>query len=136
MNLIRKIAAFIFLSVYLFTATATMELFKLPALVSHYYDHRDENKFITISTFLIQHYFYEDGTDKDAEEDNKLPFKSLENANSVSLISLSPPNLLEYVHNTKEEINNLFGIYTNQFLPSQYLSAIWQPPRYCYSVTG
>lgn len=91
---------------------------------------------MTLSTFLIQHYYYEDGTDKDVEEDNKLPFKSLENANSVPFISLAPPNLQVNLTRTKGDIINLFGIYTNRSLPVQYLSAIWQPPRYCYSVTG
>lgn len=84
----------------------------------------------------MQHYYYEDGTDKDAEEDNKLPFKSLENAASVSFISLAPPNLPECTTDTKEEVRNLSGIYTNRFRPIQYLNSIWQPPRNCYSVTG
>lgn len=136
MNFKRKISALIFFTVYLFTASAAIELFKMPALISHYYGHREENKSITLSTFLMQHYYYEDGTDKDAEDDNKLPFKSLENAASVSFISLSPPNLPECITDTKEEARNLSGIYTNRFRSIQYLNSIWQPPRNCYSVTG
>lgn len=84
----------------------------------------------------MQHYYYEDGTDKDTEEDNKLPFKSLENAASVSYISLSPPNLPECITDTKEEARNLSGIYTNRFRSIQYLNSIWQPPWNCHSVTG
>lgn len=113
-----------------------MELFKLPLLISHYYDHREENKDMTLPAFLVQHYFYEDGTDKDVEEDNKLPFKSLENAASVSFISLSPPDLPECTANRKEKIKKIFGLYTNPFLPFQYLNSIWQPPRHCCSVTA
>ena len=113
-----------------------MELFKLPVLISHYYDHREENKAITLSSFLMQHYFYEDGTDNDFEEDNKLPFKSPENANSVSFISLSPPDLPECIIHTQQKIKNSFGIYTNPLLPFQYLNNIWQPPRPCFSATG
>ncbi|MBK8521114.1 MAG: hypothetical protein WAT20_08370 [Ferruginibacter sp.] len=135
MSLIRKIAAFILLSVYLFTATAITELFKLPVLISHYYGHREENKSMNLSSFLIQHYYYEDGTDKDVEEDNKLPFKSPENAGSVTFISLSPPNVQYCITDTNEGIKKIFGMYTPPFLPSQYLNTIWQPPRYGYAVS-
>lgn len=135
MNFNRKISAFIFFTVYLFTASAAIELFKLPVLISHYYDHREENKAMNLPAFLMQHYFYEDGTDQDVEEDNKLPFKSLENAYSVSFISLSPPDLPEYLTHIYEMSENSFGIYTNPLLPFQYLSTIWQPPRHCCSVT-
>jgi len=131
----RKISAFIFLTVYLFTASAAMELFKLPVLISHYNDHREEKKDMTLSNFLILHYFYEDGTDQDVQEDNKLPFKSLEDANSVSFISLSPPDLPECLTNTNEMPGHVFGIYTNPLLPFQYLISIWQPPRHCSTVT-
>ncbi|MFZ1369405.1 MAG: hypothetical protein WAR78_03430 [Ferruginibacter sp.] len=136
MNFNRKISAYIFFTVYLFTASAAMELFKLPVLISHYYDHREENKAMTLPAFLMQHYFYEDGTDQDVEEDNKLPFKSLENAYSVSFISLSPPDQPECMTHTDEMSENSFGIYTNPFLPFQYLSTIWQPPRQCRTVTA
>jgi hypothetical protein len=126
----KRIPAFLFLVIYLFSATAIGELVKLPALVGHYTDHRDENSSIALTTFLIQHYYYEDGTDEDAAEDKKLPFKSLDNANSVSFISLSPPYVLNALNKTETEKKNLFGIYTDRFLQSRYLSTIWQPPRH------
>lgn len=126
-----KITASLLLAIYLFSATATRELLKLPVLAEHYYDHRKENKNIGFVAFLIMHYYTEDGTDKDAEEDNQLPFKSAEHAATVSFISLTPPLSIEIVPNPESENNNSFGIRNDLFLPSQYLAAIWQPPRHC-----
>ena len=129
MNLKRKAAAFILSAIYVISSATALEFFKLPVLISHYYDHREENRTVTVSIFLVQHYYYEDGTDKDMEEDNKLPFKSAENTSLVSFVSLTPPVLTASVHNTHKDIRRVFGIYKDQFLPSQYLNNIWQPPR-------
>jgi len=125
----RKIAAIILSAIYIFSSSTASEFFKLPKLINHYYDHRDENSSVTLSMFLVQHYYYEDGTDKDVEEDNKLPFKSAENANAPSLVSLTPPPLVACASNPNKEISRDFGVYKKLFLPSRYLKNIWQPPR-------
>jgi hypothetical protein len=135
-NINRKISAFIFSAVYLFSSVTISELFKLPVLISHYCQYRDADRSATLGKFLIQHYFYETGTDKDAIEDNKLPFKSIESINTVSLVSLTPPVLAVIPVYNNMPISISFGIYKNPYLLSRYVKNIWQPPRHCASFTS
>jgi hypothetical protein len=128
-NLNSKISAFIFSVVYLFSSVTVSELFKLPVLISHYCQHCEDDRSATLGKFLMQHYFYETGTDKDAIEDNKLPFKSIESINTVSLVSLTPPVLAVIPVYYNMPIAISFGLYKNPYLLSRYVKNIWQPPR-------
>lgn len=118
------------MAIYVFSATAVGELLKLPLLVEHYYDHKEENTTTSLVSFLAMHYYSEDGSDKDAKEDNQLPFKSIDTT-TVSFISLMPPALSGAVTKPEQLVNPSFGVYKELFLSSQYLAAIWQPPRHC-----
>lgn len=126
----KKLSALFLLALYLFSATALAELMKMPVLVEHYYDHREENKNTGLIAFLIQHYNMEDGTDRDADEDSRLPFKSAAYPATV-FFSLTPPLFIEVESNPESNINNSFGLHDEFFISSQFLAAIWQPPRHC-----
>ncbi|MGF2411962.1 hypothetical protein [Ferruginibacter sp.] len=131
MPFLKKISSSVLLLIYLFSATAIGELFKLPVLIGHYYDHREENRSTNLVAFFIMHYQTEDGTDKDAKEDSQLPFKSMEHAATVAFVSLTPPSFINITAKPERPILRSFGVYKELFLSSQYLVAIWQPPRYC-----
>jgi hypothetical protein len=128
-NLNSKISAFIFSAVYLFSSVTVSELFKLPVLISHYSQYREDDRSATLGKFLMQHYFYETGTDQDANEDNQLPFKSIESINTVSLVSLTPPVLAVMPVYNNMPISISFGLYKNPYLLCRYVKNIWQPPR-------
>lgn len=113
------------------SATATREILKLPLLVDHYYDHLEEKNSRSLVSFLVMHYYIEDGTDTDAAEDNQLPFKSAEHAVNFSFTSVTPPAIAGALAKPENESNQSFRIHSELFLPSQYSAAIWQPPRYC-----
>lgn len=130
-EILKKIAAFLLLVIYMLSATATKELMKFPLLAQHFYDHVEENRNTGLVSFLLMHYYVEDGTDKDAAEDNQLPFKSAEYAAVASFTSLAPPAGAEISVNPFITDSHSFATYTDLFLPSQYLAAIWQPPRHC-----
>ncbi len=98
-------------------------------MVEHFYDHKNENSHIGLGFFLAMHYFIEDGTDKDANEDNRLPFKSTGTIATISFMSLTPPRSIEIIAKPAMQNNSSFGIDHDSFLCSQYLAAIWQPPR-------
>ena len=128
MKLIKRIPALILLVVYLFSATTSREFLKLPVLVEHYFDHMEENKSIAFVRYLIQHYYAEDGTDQDAAEDKRLPFKSPEN-NTLSFVSLKPPCLFISADKDEMYFNKSFRIQDDRLRTSRYPDAIWQPPR-------
>ena len=118
--------------IYFLSGTVTSELLKLPVLASHYYEHKEEQSNTNLLSFLINHYSKEDGTDKDAAEDSKLPFKSPESLMMVSSVISLPPTIILYVQE-KPVVTGItrFYIRNDVFISNQYLSAIWQPPRYC-----
>lgn len=126
----KKIAAAILGVVYLLSATETGELFKLPLLAAHYYDHREEGNNTGLNAFLVQHYVTEDGTDKDAAEDSQLPFKSAEQNASSSFVSSLPSSSIEITRPVKI-FNHTFSGYKDWMIHTSYLEAIWQPPRNC-----
>lgn len=115
----------------MFSATVAREFVKLPLLVLHYYEHQQKQKDNGILSFLELHYFIEDGTDKDASDDRKLPFKFIENINPLSSIVLpllpvaGKKLILSVILSTK------FLPHNDAFIASQYLASIWQPPRHC-----
>lgn len=124
-----KIAAFVLIVAYTLPSTATFELLKLPLLASHYTAHLAQNKNIGFLSFLTTHYYTENGTDKDAAEDNKLPFKSKANFEYSNLVSLAPPSIACLSLQPAVLNDKNYFIRTDVFISSQYLANIWQPPR-------
>lgn len=55
--------------------TSFNEVFKLPALVTHYIEHHRLDNNVGIIRFLSMHYWGEDINDNDQDKDMQLPFK-------------------------------------------------------------
>jgi hypothetical protein len=77
------------------------------------------------------HYEVEDGTDKDAEEDKKLPFKSIEYFGPASYASIISPFPVDNLLNPYLDSPHFYFTHDDAFFSSQFLAAIWQPPRNC-----
>jgi hypothetical protein len=129
-QLCKKILSTLLLAVYLFAATDTHELLKFPFLVKHYYEHKLDNKNLTVVNFIVMHYHAEDGTDKDAAKDKKLPFKSPQHAATAGFISFTPTTFFQ-IEKPEKETSLAYALTKNVFCTSRYLAAIWQPPRTC-----
>lgn len=127
----KKIIAVFLLLAYLLPVTAVTELLKLPQLVEHYYDHKTEGNSSSFIAYLFQHYCKEDGTDKDAAEDSRLPFKNSEQVVSVMVVSVKPPDTFCMLPVVLPLVKKVYKISNDDFISSQYLNAIWQPPRNC-----
>lgn len=131
MTSLQKIAAGLLIGIYFLSGSVTRELLKLPVLATHYYKYQSEDKNNNLLSFLINHYIKEDGTDSDAAEDRKLPFKSPENLVTGSVISLPPAMIIHPFEKPVIQNKSRFFIRTEIFISSAYLAAIWQPPRNC-----
>lgn len=125
----KKITASVFLLIYICSVTSIHEFLKIPLLASHYIDHNTEDSKTNLASFLLKHYLYEDGTDNDAEEDNKLPFKSSDNAIMLNFISLKPAIHVCSIHDIQVAGDQHFYIRNDRFIPLKFKSLIWQPPR-------
>ena len=125
----RQFIALSLLSLYLFTSVEFHELLKLPQLVSHFEEHQQEQKGITLWAFLCEHYAHGDVFDDDRDKDMKLPYKSLDCNHAISftvippIVSIEP---LKYIG--LPTLKKPCGYYSNQFCSDNF-SSIWQPPK-------
>ena len=121
---------FLFISLcfcYLASTTEFHEVFKLPALVSHYFDHHRENPELGILNFLKLH--YSSGSDSNDQEDQKLPFKSHPEFAYSNIILHFHTGMQVFVW--KSNLSHKPDLIPGSalFLQSDYLSKIWQPPK-------
>jgi len=118
---------FILLScIFLNSSTELHQLFKLPFLLLHYQHHREEDKSLTLITFLHIHYSENHPLDNDDDDDNQLPFKA---AGKITHLDTVPATIKE----SPEKISALFlgklrTIYQEGILSEKSYS-IFHPPR-------
>ncbi|MEO6903545.1 MAG: hypothetical protein ABI315_10390 [Bacteroidia bacterium] len=126
----KKTIAIFFLAFYLLSTTQLAELLKMPFLVQHYIEHKQEKRDLSFIAFLKIHYAHGNTKDADYDKDMKLPFKTI--SNTVYAYSFFTPllelklNKLIYFKDDKQ----LFSDYTFTS-SSSFLSSIWQPPKSC-----
>lgn len=131
MQRLKQLIAISFLSIYLLSTTEMYQLFKLPMLVEHFVEHKQENKDITLWDFLCMHYAHGIVKDADYDKDMKLPFKTHDGCINMTITAFTPNNISTGI--TKPVIieNKSFPHYHEVFTASSFLSSIWQPPKAC-----
>jgi hypothetical protein len=113
------------------SATELSQLFKLPTLFEHYKEHQKNDSSINFLSFLKLHYFDKTNkdTDKDWESDMKLPFKNSNITSAFSMISTVQKNTVDLDSKWSFTQENKISKIKNDFIPSQLLADIWQPPK-------
>ncbi len=127
----KKLFSILFLSIYLFTAIQLNEYLKIPVLVEHFSEHKQENPKLSLWDFICEHYSHVEVFDADYEKDMKLPFKSNHSCCSCSSIFTFLSAIQTFDFENKSFQNEYkkpnFG-YTFSFI-SNFHSSIWQPPK-------
>lgn len=122
----RWIVGFLLISLLTGT-TCVMEFFKIPFLISHYYDHKELSGSISFGAYLLLHYVNDahEKQDNDYREDHQLPFKTHE----VVQIQIAP--LANNLHfSFISECSNFdYNNYKEMRLPLETGSDFWNPPR-------
>ena len=114
------------IAIHLFGNTELGQLFKLPKLISHYFEHRELNSTVTFIEFLAMHYGGDDGTTADDDIDNQLPYHHVD---YHCLFGTYYP-LAQYVFSMK--LVEYIPEYDSQLIlvnSSKHVSLILQPPR-------
>jgi hypothetical protein len=88
-----------------------------------------ENPKISLWSFLCLHYANGEVLDKDHDEDMKLPFKSHESASHVNFIASVPPTAISIEKPVVVKTRN-YKCYNEPGSEDQFLSGIWQPPKF------
>lgn len=129
MHIARHITIGVLITLYAFAYTPAVEFFKVPVLLAHYHEHKQENEAISLLDFIFLHYFSGHERSMDIDKHERLPFKNGE----CTMASLSVPAVPVSDRHLPEtpatvSIALAFGEHTDDF-SSSYLSYIWQPPR-------
>ena len=116
----------VLMTVHLFGNTELGQLFGLPKLVSHYFQHRQLDRSVTFIDFLAMHYGGDDGTTADDDIDNQLPYHHVDN-HCLSIVYYPSD---QYVFNIDmTEHSTEYGSRLISGHPSKHVSLILQPPR-------
>lgn len=126
----RAIALF-FLTAYLLSSTELGQLLKIPVFASHFVEHQQQNKDITLWEFICIHYAQGDVKDADYETDRKLPFKTHDNCGTQHSCTI-PPSLSNFPIEKIVHVTSRMKYFVNDVSwTSSFLSQIWQPPKSC-----
>ncbi len=125
----RKRIAIFFLSLYLCSTTEAHELLKIPVVFQHFIEHQQEDRGISISTFLAIHYLQGDVKDKDYERDMQLPFKTAGEFFASSVTPFMPLNVQISIQYPDQPAVKVWALQKPSFIFSAYQVNIWQPPR-------
>lgn len=129
----KRFIATMLLSAILFAGTPLQQLLKLPVLVQHYFEHKQQDNSTSFAGFLIHHYLEEgkDDVDKDHARDCQLPFKSMALVVPTSLLTVTTVSYAQHVASPEIRSIQKPMAENEQAVSAQYLSAIWQPPKSC-----
>lgn len=124
--MLHKLFAIFLLAVHLGGNTELGQLLKLPTLLSHYYEHQQNDPSVGFVDFIVMHYAGDDGTTADDAADQQLPCHNLRN-NSFAVAYA--PMVREIPSITccnwpKSEFKNLIATAPG----SGYVSLHLQPP--------
>jgi hypothetical protein len=92
-------------------------------------EHKEQNKDLSLWTFLYMHYATEDAN-SDPDHDRKLPFKSHSECSGSVIVTTIPPHYPDLMKPSYSEIKK-FSAYNENDISAAFLSTIWQPPKYC-----
>jgi hypothetical protein len=81
----RKNLAIVLVSIHLVGNTELGQLFKLPQLLSHFFQHQRLNPDLNFFEFIAMHYAGDDGTKADDDFDKQLPCHNT-NHNTISVV--------------------------------------------------
>jgi len=126
---VKSIFPYILLLIVLGNSPGLREIWKVPTLGIHYYEHLHQQENLSFLEYLDLHYGDDVVIDDDFERDMKLPFK-LQQTGAVALFLVEPP-ILQFVKPMTELISTTqkFNKDQNEILDSQYLLGVFHPPK-------
>jgi hypothetical protein len=113
------------LILYINSYTELHEALRLPLLLEHYAEHRQQVKDMTFLEFLTMHYKTDVAHD---DQDNRMPFKDRAHSFTAPVMALPLQKIMLKEATPLTEISHS-STYTEAYF-SSHLSEIFQPPRH------
>ena len=124
----KRVIAIMLLLSFISSTTELHEFLKLPHLVHHFFEHRNQNPAISIVDYLHEHYAHDHENHDDKHHDKGcLPFQGEHNCQvNHSLCLYDMPVSLQFPPDIYVSAKNTI---TADSPVSSFLSKIWQPPK-------
>lgn len=121
-----KLIAYFLISVFMCANTSMGQLLKVPNLIEHYVEHKNELTTVSISFIDYIKLHYSKNVDNNQHEHQDLPFKSLDN----SLTVLFTFSVITYeIQLLKPLISHKKKFFYNKSFKSNLIASIWLPPK-------
>jgi hypothetical protein len=124
----RRANAISLLLLYFLVNTELRELVRLPILFEHFSEHKQRNKHVSFSDFIVLHYFSGHVKDADFERDQQLPFRGIHCEELSTPVGLPVESFEEPLPEISYATLKV-GIYVSRFHSSLFQFTIWQPPK-------
>lgn len=122
----KKGIIFLLLALMTVNSLSLQQLFKLPVLIAHYFEHKERGQSITVTEYLAMHYWGTDINDNDQDRDMQLPFKKVDlNQLSLTVFVLSDVQLLM----ENFPLESPYSVLESQHVSSSHLGSLFKPPR-------
>jgi len=125
----RRIGFGLLLCVFAASATPLGELLKLPVLIEHFREHKQETPDMTVMGFIVLHYFSGDIRDADYERDMQLPFKTMELSPLPVAVAPSEPSPIAQPLTPAPACRKCLPPLALLFPPTPYVATLTEPPE-------
>lgn len=126
----KRIVAIAFLLTFLSSNTELRQLFKLPVLIHHYFEHVELDENESLANFLKVHYEREINHPDDIHGDHEnLPFKTTDCHTAHIPVILQPLQLEITSISEKIAVQDTKIYSIEEHYSFAHLKNIWQPPR-------
>ena len=116
------------LLVFLLTQTSLQQLWGVPALVQHFFEHNSGTEKLSVLSFLVRHYTEAPEADGHPEKDHSMPFHHADASLQMGIYApMNQTEHQEFVALVQFEMPSTHRL--NAMPLSGVVSAIWQPPR-------
>ncbi|MFT4023752.1 MAG: hypothetical protein QM664_08215, partial [Flavihumibacter sp.] len=104
------------------------QVLKLPVLVNHFIEHREQNPNIGFLFFLKEHYHKHTIMDNDDQRDQQLPFNGKDCLTASAQVCMEEPASLE-LRVPEATIAREYNITPDCFQTNHHVHSIFQPPK-------
>lgn len=127
---LKRLIHIFLIGIYFSCSTELKEMFKLPILFQHFYEHKALDSKMTFLGYLEHHYSDVPHTDNDADRDNQLPFKTNDLfAGSVLSPAVAPHFGIQMKKASQLIVIQKIRVNNDHIDVLAYTEKIWQPPK-------
>jgi hypothetical protein len=105
------------------------QFLRIPVLIQHFVEHRQQDPSISFMAFLKLHYVGEIVIDDDYQRDNELPFREADCCLITATVTCECPGADVEITTHTEEITNEYILYDEDNHSLVSVADIFQPPR-------